>query len=375
MENKKSQEAEAQKKSGSRLLEITRILRRHEVVRGMTPVKLREILEDLGPTYIKLGQLLSTRSDIMPKEYCDELMKLRSDVPPMPFSEVIEVIEESYGLPWEDVFRYIENRPLGSASIAQVHRAVLPTGEVVAVKVQRPGVRATMAQDIAIIRILAKRASHVAKIEQMLDLCYRYPDYCFPMMGLHPTDIEEDYKQVLVDMEALLKAPDHPYIAIGEVGLDYHYEGYDREKQICFFEEQIVLAKELGLPIIVHSRDATEDTMTLLKKHRPQGILHCFSGSAETAKEVIKLGMYIGFTGIITFKNAKKAIKALEAVPLDRLLLETDCPYMAPVPFRGKRCDSSMIAYTAEKAAEIKGISVQELVDITCENAKRIYSI
>ena len=115
--------------------------------------------------------------------------------------------------------------------------------------------------------------------------------------------------------------------------------------------------------------------MTLLKKHRPQGILHCFSGSAETAKEVIKLGMYIGFTGVITFKNAKKAIKALEAIPLDRLLLETDCPYMAPVPYRGKRCDSSMIAYTAEKAAEIKGISVQELVNITCENAKRIYSI
>ena len=135
------------------------------------------------------------------------------------------------------------------------------------------------------------------------------------------------------------------------------------------------LAKELGLPVIIHSRDAWEDTFQILKKHRPEGILHCFSGSAETAREIIKLGMYIGFTGVLTFKNAKKALKALAEVPMDRLLLETDCPYMAPVPFRGKRCDSSMIAYTAEKAAEIKGIGVQELINITCENGKRIYSI
>ncbi len=201
--------------------------------------------------------------------------------------------------------------------------------------------------------------------------CY---DYVYAASGVHPESVDTDPEDYLdIVRKTALSSP--KIKAIGEIGLDYHYEGYDREKQIRFFEEQIVLAKELGLPIIVHSRDATEDTMTLLKKHRPQGILHCFSGSAETAKEVIKLGMYIGFTGVITFKNAKKAIKALEAVPLDRLLLETDCPYMAPVPFRGKRCDSSMIAYTAEKAAEIKGISVQELVDITCENAKRIYSI
>ena len=201
--------------------------------------------------------------------------------------------------------------------------------------------------------------------------CY---DYIYAASGVHPESVDTDPEDYLdIVRKTALSSP--KIKAIGEIGLDYHYEGYDREKQIRFFEEQIVLAKELGLPIIVHSRDATEDTMTLLKKHRPQGILHCFSGSAETAKEVIKLGMYIGFTGVITFKKAKKAIKALEAVPLDRLLLETDCPYMAPVPFRGKRCDSSMIAYTAEKAAEIKGISVQELVDITCENAKRIYSI
>lgn len=137
----------------------------------------------------------------------------------------------------------------------------------------------------------------------------------------------------------------------------------------------MALAKELDLPVIIHSRDAVEDTLTLLKKHRPRGVVHCFSGSAEVAKEIIKLDMYIGFTGVLTFKNAKKALKALAEVPMDRLLLETDCPYMAPVPFRGKRCDSSMIAYTAEKAAEIKEMDVQELLDITCRNGMTFYGI
>ena len=129
------------------------------------------------------------------------------------------------------------------------------------------------------------------------------------------------------------------------------------------------------MPVIVHSRDACEDTLDLLREFKPKGVVHCFSGSAETAKEIIKLGMYIGFTGVLTFKNAKKALRALEAVPLDRLLLETDCPYMAPVPFRGKRCDSSMIAYTAQKAAEIKGIPVDELLEMTCRNGMALYTI
>ncbi len=216
-------------------------------------------------------------------------------------------------------------------------------------------------------------SSSVKDTAENAELASKY-DYVYAASGVHPESVDTDPENYLeIVKKTALSSP--KIKAIGEIGLDYHYEGYDRDKQIRFFEEQILLAKELGLPVIVHSRDATEDTMTILKKHRPKGILHCFSGSAETAKEVIKLGMYIGFTGVITFKNAKKAIKALETVPLDRLLLETDCPYMAPVPFRGKRCDSSMIAYTAEKAAEIKGISVQELLDITCENAKRIYSI
>ncbi len=198
--------------------------------------------------------------------------------------------------------------------------------------------------------------------------------YIYAAAGVHPENADSNLADYLEKVRQM--ALNCPKIrAIGEIGLDYHYEGYDREKQIVLFEEQLELAKQLELPVIIHSRDACEDTLNILKKHRPKGILHCFSGSAEMAREIVKLGMYVGFTGVLTFKNAKKALKALAEVPMDRLLLETDCPYMAPVPFRGKRCDSSMIAYTAEKAAEVKGMSVQELIDITCENGKRIYSI
>ncbi|MDE6780167.1 MAG: TatD family hydrolase [Ruminococcus sp.] len=199
-------------------------------------------------------------------------------------------------------------------------------------------------------------------------------DYIYASAGFHPeniADIPENYIDIV--RKAVIENP--KTMAVGEIGLDYHYDGYDREKQIEVFENQIILAKELDMPVIVHSRDATEDTLNILKKYRPSGVLHCFSGSAETAREIIKLGMYIGFTGVITFKNAKKALRSLEAVPADRLLLETDCPYMSPVPFRGKRCDSSMIVHTAEKAAEIKGLPVQELLDITCRKGMELYRI
>lgn len=199
-------------------------------------------------------------------------------------------------------------------------------------------------------------------------------DYIYAASGVHPESVDNnpaDYIDIVRNTALICDK----IKAIGEIGLDYHYDGCSREKQIKLFEEQLVLAAELDLPVIVHSRDACEDTLTLLKKHRPRGVVHCFSGSAETAKEIVTLGMYVGFTGVLTFKNAKKALKALAEVPIDRLLLETDCPYMAPVPFRGKRCDSSMIAYTAAAAAEIKGLDVQELIDITCKNGKIFYGI
>lgn len=197
--------------------------------------------------------------------------------------------------------------------------------------------------------------------------------YIYCAAGVHPESVDSnpnDYLSIVETAAALPKTK-----AIGEIGLDYHYDGCCREKQIRLFEEQLDLAKRLDMPVIIHTRDAWDDTLSILKDHKPNAVVHCFSGSMEMAREVLKLGMYVGFTGVLTFKNAKKALKALAEVPADRLLLETDCPYMAPEPFRGKRCDSSMIAYTAAKAAEIKGLDVQELINITNENGRRFYRI
>lgn len=198
--------------------------------------------------------------------------------------------------------------------------------------------------------------------------------YIYSSAGVHPECVGRTPENYLEIIRNEIQA--NPKIrAVGEIGLDYHYDNYDREKQIRIFCEQLELADELKMPVIIHSRDASQDTMDILRKYKPKGVLHCFSGSAETAEEIISMGMYISFTGVLTFKNAKKAIKALEVIPVERFMLETDCPYMAPVPHRGQRCDSSMIQFTAEKAAEIKGMSVQELLDITCRNGMEFYGI
>lgn len=223
------------------------------------------------------------------------------------------------------------------------------------------------------IKYLMLAASSVDNSFENDKLCQKY-DYIYASAGVHPEDIDKTPDNYLEIIEKIIT--DNPKMkAVGEIGLDYHYEGYDREKQIEVFSQQLELAKKLDLPVIVHSREATEDTMKLLRKYQPKGVVHCFSGSAETAKEIIKLGMYIGFTGVITFKNARKALEALAVVPDDRLVLETDCPYMAPVPFRGKRCDSSMIPFMAEKAAEIKNKSPQEILDMTCKNGLELFNI
>ncbi|MCR4861750.1 MAG: TatD family hydrolase [Ruminococcus sp.] len=223
------------------------------------------------------------------------------------------------------------------------------------------------------VKYVTLASSSVEDTAENSELAQKY-DYIYAAAGVHPESVDTNPADYL---ETVRKAiSENPKIrAVGEIGLDYHYDGYDREKQIKLFREQLELARELDMPVIVHSRDACEDTLVLLREFKPKGVVHCFSGSAETAKEILKLGMYIGFTGVLTFNNAKKALRALAEVPLDRLLLETDCPYMAPVPFRGKRCDSSMIAYTAQKAAEIKGIPVGELLEITCRNGMALYNI
>lgn len=205
-----------------------------------------------------------------------------------------------------------------------------------------------------------------------LELAGKYP-FVYATVGIHPGDVEEapaNYLEELSDMAA-----DEKTVGIGEIGLDYHYDGYDRKKQIKFFDEQLDLAGRLGLPVVIHSRGASEDTMNVLgARGKINGVMHCFSGSAQTAGRALKLGMHISFTGVLTFKNARKALEALEAVPLDRLLLETDCPYMAPEPYRGKRCDSGMILSIIETAAKIKGVSPELIAKATAENTLRLFN-
>lgn len=193
----------------------------------------------------------------------------------------------------------------------------------------------------------------------------------YAAVGLHPDAADEiDRIEEIRRLCGNKKA-----VAVGEIGLDYHYEEHGRDIQKKAFEEQLKLAAELDMPVVIHSRDAWEDTMELLRKYRPKGVMHCFSGSAETAREIVTMGMYVGFTGVVTFKNAKKALKALEAVPLDRLLVETDCPYMAPEPNRGKRNYSGYLPYTVAAMAAVKGVSPDEMAEITAENAERLFSI
>lgn len=198
-------------------------------------------------------------------------------------------------------------------------------------------------------------------------------DFVYAAVGWHPEEAAGWTDDSLEQIRALAAQP--KVCAIGEIGLDYYWDASTKATQETMLRAQLELALELDLPVIIHDREAHADTLALLRKYRPKGILHCFSGSAEMAGEILKLGMYLAFGGAVTFKNAKKPAEAAAAVPLDRLLVETDCPYMTPEPFRGRRCDSSLIPHTAERLAAIKGISAQELLDITCQNARSVYQL
>ena len=204
-------------------------------------------------------------------------------------------------------------------------------------------------------------------------LAAAYP-YIYAGVGIHPECVNDTPDEALNEVETLLDAP--KVVAVGEIGLDYHFEdNAPREVQREWFAKQLALANRRGFPVIVHDRDAHGDTMELLCKYRPKGVVHCFSGSVEMMREVVRLGMYIGLGGAVTFKNARGPVEVAAAVPLDHLLLETDAPYMAPVPYRGKRCDSSMIAKTAERIAEIRQMPVEELLKATQQNASRLFGI
>lgn len=200
-------------------------------------------------------------------------------------------------------------------------------------------------------------------------------DYIYAAVGSHPDVADEINEEVLEQYRKLCR--ENPKVkAIGEIGLDYHYEDIPRDIQQQAFRLQMELAKELDLPVIVHEREAHEDGLRIVDEFPTvKGVFHCYSGSLEMAKELIRRGWYIGFTGVLTFKNARKAIEVAANIPLERIVLETDCPYMAPVPYRGKRNDPGKLCHMAEKLAELRGITVEEAARITLENGKRLYRI
>ena len=223
------------------------------------------------------------------------------------------------------------------------------------------------------IRYIMLAGVELPDCHQSAELARRY-DYIYCSAGIHPSHIEnlpDDWLDQLRELAEYEKCK-----AIGEIGLDYYRGKADADMQKQFLISQIQLAKELDLPVIFHFRDATGDAVEILKQYQPRGILHCFNSSAETAKELLKIpDLYFSFSGVITYSNVRKPLEALRVLPPERILIETDSPYLAPEPFRKRRCDSTMITLTAEKAAEIKQIPVQDFITICCENACRIFRI
>ncbi len=199
-------------------------------------------------------------------------------------------------------------------------------------------------------------------------------DFIVAAVGSHPDDADHVDEGRIAMYRQLA---DHPrVVAIGEIGLDYYYEDVPRARQQEAFRMQMALAAELNLPVIVHQRDAYEDALKIVDEFPTvKGVFHCFSGSLEYAKEVVKRGWYIGFTGVVTFKNARKAVEVAQWAPLNRLLIETDCPYMAPEPYRGKRSDSTMLDKTAGKIAQLRGLPVEEIARITGENVRTLFRV
>ncbi len=206
-----------------------------------------------------------------------------------------------------------------------------------------------------------------------IELAEKY-DFIRAVVGVHPSEV---YDMTEDDIATLRRMATHKsVVAIGEIGLDYHYDDTDPVLQKKWFRRQLDLAKELGLPVVIHDRDSKGECIEILaEKEITKGVVHCFSGSSETAKKILDMGLNISFTGVLTFKNAKRAIEALKVIPMDRIFIETDCPYMAPEPHRGTRNDSSLVRHVAEKIAEIKNLSYNQVVQQTTKNAIEFFGI
>ncbi len=208
--------------------------------------------------------------------------------------------------------------------------------------------------------------------KKSLELAKEY-SFIYAVVGVHPIDIAEYNDELEKELEIIAK--DSKVVAIGEIGLDYHWMTEPKEVQQDRFRKQLELAKRVNKPVVIHTRDAMEDTVNILKEY-PEigGVIHCYPGSLETAKVLVDR-FYLGIGGTLTFKNAKKTVEVVKEIPLDRIVIETDCPYLTPEPFRGKRNEPIYVEYVAEKIAQIKEISVEEVVKVTTENAKKLYKI
>lgn len=208
--------------------------------------------------------------------------------------------------------------------------------------------------------------------KKSLELAKKY-DFIYAVIGVHPIDIAEYNEEIEKELELLAK--DSKVVAIGEIGLDYHWMTEPKEIQQERFRRQLELAKRLNKPVVIHTRDAMEDTVNILKEYpNITGVIHCYPGSLETAKQLVDR-FYLGIGGTLTFKNSKKIVEVVKNIPLDRIVIETDCPYLTPEPFRGKRNEPIYVEYIAKKIAEIKEITVEDVAKITTENAKKLYRI
>ena len=212
-----------------------------------------------------------------------------------------------------------------------------------------------------------------ASCQRVVDLVQKYP-FMYAAVGIHPDEVGSLNEERFQQMKELCKQ--EKVVAVGEIGLDYYWDNESHDLQKEWFVRQLDLARELNLPVLIHSREAAADTMEIMKQYGQglKGVIHCFSYSKEMAAEYVKMGFYIGVGGVVTFKNARKLKETVQEIPLTSIVLETDCPYLAPVPYRGKRNNSAYIKYIAEEIAGIKGVSYEEVVEQTEKNARDLYN-
>ena len=218
-------------------------------------------------------------------------------------------------------------------------------------------------------------ASDLESIDECLELAHKYP-FMYCALGIHPSDCAPLTDELLGEIRKKLRDP--RVVAVGEIGLDYYWDTPDRAIQKHWFEAQLEMAREEDLPVVIHSREAGQDTLQIMQAHRAQdmgGVVHCYSYSLELAREFVKMGFYIGIGGVVTFKNARKLKEVAAGIPIGNIVLETDCPYLAPVPYRGKRNSSLYLPYIAAAVAELKGMDTEEVIARTEENAERLYRL